>query len=531
MPRPRLALRRRRPQAVHLPLPPGRHRDLRRRPVAHRGCGRVLELSTNFRSTAGLCDWVNRVFSRLRVLPEGGNGAAGGLRPALSPSIRTRHPAPPSSVSTRRSAGNAEQPVADRDASRIADFIAAAIASGERRPEDFLLLFRRRKFMAGLRARPRGAGHRSARSAAARPSAPPRSSQALMPALEVLADPDNPVPLVAALRGPLFGVDDEALYRFARAGGRFSFRAAPPSETDPRIERALRAARAKERRSSRPSRRPPRSRASPRSSAGRRSPPRGTSERAAPETCSRRSPPRASPRRRVSPSPRVVEELARLREEDLIEQMSLEPGRPGAVRLLTLHGAKGLEAPVVFLADPTKDQVPAARLLHRPLRRAAAWATSSCSSESGSTVGRRSRVRPAGTPCSRSRRPSTTRRRSGSSTSARPAPGRCSSSASRETPTEKAAGPWAALDRHLPENLSERAPAAPEEGAPSLRRAPESGKRFTGASRSAAPLCVAPGYAVASVTTLAHEGAERPFRERTGKGMSWGSASIASSRR
>ena len=44
-----------------------------------------------------------------------------------------------------------------------------------------------------------------------------------------------------------------------------------------------------------------------------------------------------------------------MREEDLIEQMSLEPGRPGVVRLMTLHGAKGLEAKVVFLADPTGD--------------------------------------------------------------------------------------------------------------------------------------------------------------------------------
>src|SRR5262249_27433237 len=64
--------------------------------------------------------------------------------------------------------------------------------------------------------------------------------EALMPPLEALADPDNPVPLLAALRGPLFGVDDEALYKYVRAGGRFSFRAAVPAEADPRVGRALR---------------------------------------------------------------------------------------------------------------------------------------------------------------------------------------------------------------------------------------------------------------------------------------------------
>ena len=42
------------------------------------------------------------------------------------------------------------------------------------------------------------------------------------PCSRPLSDPDDPVPFVAVLRGPLFGVDDEALYRFSRAGGRFS---------------------------------------------------------------------------------------------------------------------------------------------------------------------------------------------------------------------------------------------------------------------------------------------------------------------
>jgi ATP-dependent helicase/nuclease subunit A len=35
--------------------------------------------------------------------------------------------------------------------------------------------------------------------------------------------------------------------------------------------------------------------------------------------------------------------------------MSVEPGKKDAVRLMNLHKAKGLEAPVVFLADPLRE--------------------------------------------------------------------------------------------------------------------------------------------------------------------------------
>jgi ATP-dependent helicase/nuclease subunit A len=41
--------------------------------------------------------------------------------------------------------------------------------------------------------------------------------------------PDDPVALVAALRSELFGISDAALYEFKRAGGRFSFRRSVPA--------------------------------------------------------------------------------------------------------------------------------------------------------------------------------------------------------------------------------------------------------------------------------------------------------------
>src|SRR5206468_7550847 len=60
----------------------------------------------------------------------------------------------------------------------------------------------------------------------------------LLPLLRALSDPEDPVAFAAVLRGPLFGVDDAALYRHSRTGGRFSYRAALPAHADPRIARA-----------------------------------------------------------------------------------------------------------------------------------------------------------------------------------------------------------------------------------------------------------------------------------------------------
>ncbi|MGM0670418.1 MAG: 3'-5' exonuclease [Gemmatimonadota bacterium] len=53
--------------------------------------------------------------------------------------------------------------------------------------------------------------------------------------------------------------------------------------------------------------------------------------------------------------PELVERLATYVEGPDVESMSLEPGKKRAVRIMNLHKAKGLESPVVFLADPLKE--------------------------------------------------------------------------------------------------------------------------------------------------------------------------------
>ena len=239
---------------------------------------------------------------------------------------------------------------------------------GERQPGDFLVLFRTRRHMSDYaRAlESRGIPYELSGGGAFEDSEELRT---LLPLLQAISDPDDPVSFTAVLRGPLFGVDDEALYRHARAGGRFSFRAALPEAADPRIARAcallLRGRGA---------------RGEPAARRGHLAPVRA----ARLDRVRRRAGARRQPRRkpaqgdrcrahllgaRASISPRVVAELDRLTDEGYIEEMSARPGRPGAVRLLTVHGAKGLEAPVVFLADPRRESRPAAPILDRPPRR------------------------------------------------------------------------------------------------------------------------------------------------------------------
>jgi ATP-dependent helicase/nuclease subunit A len=86
----------------------------------------------------------------------------------------------------------------------------------------------------------------------------------------------------------------------------------------------------------------------------------------------------------------------------------------------------------------------------------------------------------------------------------------------------KVGGPWADLapfaERLLPQ--VEGAPEEPSQPPSGLPEALEASRARRGEARARSAL---PCYAVASVTALAHAGQDRPFRESTGRGLSWGS--------
>ncbi|MBR9974887.1 MAG: hypothetical protein KFF77_04855, partial [Bacteroidetes bacterium] len=62
---------------------------------------------------------------------------------------------------------------------------------------------------------------------------------ALRDAMRILTDPENPLYVVAFLRGPLCGADDRALLAYRRAGGLFAFNARAFDGTDARIADGL----------------------------------------------------------------------------------------------------------------------------------------------------------------------------------------------------------------------------------------------------------------------------------------------------
>ncbi|MBC7230592.1 MAG: UvrD-helicase domain-containing protein [Actinobacteria bacterium] len=174
--------------------------------------------------------------------------------------------------------------------------------------------------------------------------------------LRAATRPEDPVALVAALRSELFGVSDARLYDFRRAGGRFSFRSEVPAGLDGADGELFTDAFSRLRRYARWLHLLPPASACERIAgdlglfALAASRPGGNAQ--AGSLAKSLELLRAAQREGWSVA-HAVEYIGRLasREEAHDGAEALPDSRP-AVRIMNLHKVKGLEAPVVFLADP-----------------------------------------------------------------------------------------------------------------------------------------------------------------------------------
>jgi ATP-dependent helicase/nuclease subunit A len=324
--------------------------DVRARLAGSNGAG-LVQLTTNFRSAPGLCEWANRVFAtRFPAEP-----TAQAPRFAPLDAHRTDETGRPALAVIDLDPQLDAQDLCGEEAARIARYIHAEVDAGRRAFGDFLILTRRKK---GLR--PYAAALEDLQipievtgAGAFGESAEVRH---IARVLSALADPQDAVALVGVLRGPLFGVSDRELFAFRQAGGWFGIfcDAAPGSPVAVALERLRRW-----------------------HTWTRRLPAGAALERilddsgylalgaATPGGVEAGDLLHAVDRvRAVVESGFTLAEAADalalwsgLEEDEPdessdVDSLPLEPGRRDVVRLMNLHKAKGLEADVVFLADP-----------------------------------------------------------------------------------------------------------------------------------------------------------------------------------
>jgi len=335
------------------------------RKIVESAGGETLRLSLSFRSAPTVCEKVNAVF-------DGRFGRGAPHQPENVPLVPGRSEGrgdlPTGAFGLPIVVpGRKHRPVWDEDARAVARWIAAAIGNertisvsekGEEsvrpvRAGDFLVLLRNAGHLDAYARALESAGVRAA-VAGGRAYRDSEEVRAFLPFLRAIVDPDDPVPVVAFLRGPFCGVDDDALYRFKCSGGRFSWRSDPPPDTDPRIASAV----AQLRQGSQWVRDLPAGSAVARivdalailpgayaDDVGERR--AGNVEKTL--TLAR------SLSAGGGSFAQIVEGLETVVEGGESPEMSIEPVREDAVRVTNLHKAKGLESPIVFLAGPLSD--------------------------------------------------------------------------------------------------------------------------------------------------------------------------------
>jgi ATP-dependent helicase/nuclease subunit A len=345
--------------------------------------GSVVQLSANFRSTPDIIGWVNRCFG-----PEDAETDDSGGMLRFPPEPSTRSPAYVPLLEGRVDAAGGsisgvyrmrvpeehkkKQSAVDYDADRVARTIRWAIDSGAtiprgRReleagkgeavaPDDFMIVTRTRKNLGAyaMKMQEYGIPHRVTGGSALNEV---EELGLLHVCLRAVTRPDDPVALVAALRSELFGVSDAALYSYRKAGGGFSYNATLPEGLALEFDAAIRDAFEKMRRC--------------RAWLASRPPVAAIELMLADLGLMALSAARPGGDMQAGSLAKALEVLREVEHEmwsaaqvvdyigDLVEEeqkydgVSARSREEPSVRLMNLHKVKGLQAPFVFLADPS----------------------------------------------------------------------------------------------------------------------------------------------------------------------------------
>jgi ATP-dependent helicase/nuclease subunit A len=316
--------------------------------------GEVLSLTACWRSLPEVCTLTNTVFpSKFPASPAPEAPQFEALHPVRE-SV-SRHDQPSGVATLTISSDIEKSEVAEVEAARIAAYIKAEVASGRRRYGDFLILNRGKPGL-GFYARALEQCEIPIEVSGAGMFVASPEVATLCQLLTCLADPLDSVSLVGVLRGPLFGVSDRELFEYRRSGGRFEMTApiAGLINDGVKSDRAQSALQVLQK-----------------LYGFTRTLPMGAAlERILDDTgflalaATKADGAGAGALLQAVDRVRQISELggslaeaaeaiadgAALSTE--IESLPLEPGRQDVVRVMNLHRVKGLEAPVVFLADP-----------------------------------------------------------------------------------------------------------------------------------------------------------------------------------
>ena len=311
--------------------------------------GQVAMLTSCFRSVPALCEWANTAFGKLfpaqatRHQPQFAGLQA--VRPEKRSEFGVRTIEIPERVKRQDDASAF-------DAAAIARFIRAEVDAGRRAPGDFLVLTRNRSALP-LYTRELEAVRLPVEVSGGAAFAKSAAVTGLSDLLKALSDPDDGPAVVGILRGPLFGLSDRELFRHRRNGGGFLVTVSDLAHVASPVGDALRSLRTMY-------------------DWTRRLPAPAAVERILEATGLLALTTASSPGgaeagdllhavdriRQVTEEGGTLADAAEALIEDLesteVESVPLEPGRSDVIRVMNLHKAKGLEAPVVFLADPMR---------------------------------------------------------------------------------------------------------------------------------------------------------------------------------